>query len=153
MMPIHVNAIQRSREGGPQFVLYKGALMERTSSRDKARKYIKEGYKVSAKYINGSGYYYYKIEDEETIKSIFRFLQSNGVGIWGQCEALTLSFQEYFTKSCKAEGLNVDLGLFESGKKPVTIRIANEVANKLLEMVNFVIGLNQDSEFLIGRSS
>lgn len=105
MMQIYVNAIQKSRVADIQYVLSKSLDMACVSDEKKLLEYLKDGWEITGKYNNGTGYDNYKTTDENEIQCIKNFIEKELLGFEiKSASTVTISFQEFFAPiTCQSE--------------------------------------------------
>lgn len=105
MMQIYVDAIQKSRVSDIQYVLSKSLDMACVSDEKKLLEYLKDGWEITGKYNNGTGYENYKTTDEMEIQCIRNFIEKELLGFEiKSASTVTVSFQEFFAPvTCQSE--------------------------------------------------
>lgn len=155
MNDIYVNAILRSRINDTQYVIEKSLDLLLVDNKINLLNYLKNGWNIKGKYHNGVGYYSYRIDDEATIGVLSNYLKSkHKIYCTSVITTIYFSFQEFFDRSAKSEGMNVDVTIWNTSKKRHTnYRLENEQAKDIYDFIVScgLCGLNisQDKYMLI----
>lgn len=137
MMNIYVNAILGSRTGKTRYVIEKGLDLLLIDNKRNLLEYLKNGWNIKGKYHNGVGYYSYRIDDEAIISILSNYLKSkHKIYCTSVITTIYFSFQEFFDRSAKSEGMNVDVTIWNTSKKRHTnYRLENEQAKDIHDFI------------------
>ena len=146
MMPVHVYAIQLSKDGPDQYVMQRSLDVVGVIGKNQRDSMIRDGYKQIARYHNGVGYRSYRINSSEDVVKISYYLERKNILLDIFPYTIHFSFQEFFAENCESEWLNVDISFFCNFDKPKTIRLEGEDAKQIED---FLISQSIDLEYCV----
>lgn len=154
MNQIFTNAIENSRVGKPEYVLSKSLYMVRTNNEKRVIQYLKDGYQLRGKFVNGVGEYTYRVSDSSYIPVIKSFIETEllGLEIIDTVDIIIADFQEFFEPiTCRREELRLSVQFWKNGEsKPVIVRFTGENAEKAMTFLLCCCGnMKQDGTSLL----
>lgn len=149
MMQIYTDAINASRVGDKQYVLQRSLDFCRLSDENQVLDHLKDGWDIKGEFINGAGYETYRLHDENHINILIGFLQNKFGIVAFSAEIVHLSFQEFFANDCTSEGINVDILFWNSEKKHENIRVEEEKARAVRDLLTLQLFVKQYKDSLI----
>lgn len=157
MMQIYDDALDASREGNTKYVLSKSLDMTMCEYGKGLLKYLKDGWDIKGRFHNGTGYETYIIEnvgnDTAKIKSVMKTIgEITGVEP-PERYAVILSFQMFYDKSNKLEGLNLNVDTLEKGSTKAADKFyfVDNDAEKIRDLLINILFVKQDKRGLIIR--
>lgn len=153
MMQIHIDAIQKSRVADIQYVLRKSLDMACVSDEKQLLEYLKDGWEITGKYNNGTGYDNYKTTDEKEIQCIKNFIEKELLGFEiKSASTVTISFQEFFVPiTCQSEEVRCFVTFYNTidGKlEHEDFRFYGDNAKRIKDIV-FGLNMKQDKATVI----
>lgn len=154
MTQIYTYAIENSRVGKPEYVLSKSLHMVRTNNENRVMMYLKDGYQLRGKFVNGVGEYTYRVSNSPFIPKIKSFIETELLGfeIIGTVDVIIADFQEFFEPiTCRREELRLSVQFWKNGEsKPEIVRFTGENAEKVRTFLLYNCGnMEQDGTSLL----
>ena len=157
MMQIYDDALDASREGNTKYVLSKGLYMTMCEYGKGLLKYLKDGWDIQGRFHNGTGYESYIIEntgnDTVKIKAVMKIIgEMTGVKP-PERYAVILSFQMFYDKSNKLEGINLTVETLKKGSTQAADKFyfIDDDAEKIRDLLINLLFVKQDRPGLIIR--
>lgn len=157
MMQIYDDALDASRESNTKYVLSKSLDMTMCEYGKGLLKYLKDGWDIKGRFHNGTGYESYIIEnvgkDAAKIKSVIKTIgEMTGVEP-PERYAVILSFQMFYNKSNKLEGINLNVETLEKGSTQAEDKFyfVDDDAEKIRDLLINILFVKQDKRGLIIR--
>lgn len=126
MMQVYTDAIHESKSGSPQYVLKKSLDICRTNDQEKVAEFLREGYRIDAKCVNGDLEQRWTLHSNSESDREIRALAalSKILGLRKQRELIVISTQEFYDWRFEPEFVRLSISLWDCiPGKPDTIQI------------------------------